>query len=159
MQMFMCAMYAWAFVLFNLSKLVGSALLLFMKAVPEEWTPRAIPLKTPMPVRILRAGAIPTGAPKKSHDVTNKINLFTNINWSELESKTNVDFNQLASTMDWAVLWVCYMCEIDKNEKLQGQVQNVSIIIIDFVDKIIQRADEQDVNIRSERTVFGRYTF
>ena len=153
-------MYAWAFVLFHLSKLASVALLMFMQAVPEEWTPQSVPLKTPPPVRILRAGAIPRGTPRTAHaDVTNKIKLFANVNWSELEGKTNVDFNKLANTLDWAVLWVCYMCEIDKNEKLHDRVQDVSMIVIDFVDRVIQRTDERTPNIRSEQAVFGRYTF
>lgn len=147
----MYAMYVWAFVLFHLTRLAGWLLLLFMRAVPNRFSPRSIPMSK-LPVNIVEAGA-----KKKDNsveDVSNKLAMFISAKWGMLDGKPSVSLDKLAETMNWAILWICYIQEVDLNGS--EKAEKVCIKAIDFVEKITQKYEGRE--FVSEQSTFGRYS-
>jgi hypothetical protein len=145
-RMLLVAMWVWACIALAVSRLVTFVLTQIVRVVPD-FAVCSAPLAPP-PVEIVRAMA---KQGDRWTNVTNRIRLFAGATYTEIDGHPSVDFNHLAKTLDWAMLWICYMC-VDKKDLRK------TVMVIDFTRKVIQRMHDGGP-LQSEDAVFGHYAF
>lgn len=149
-KIFMFAMYVWAFILYNLTRLSGWCLMTFMRMVPDSCSPRGLPLIKP-PVNVVEAGVkLRDGSTAK---VTNRLSMFIGSKWKSVNNSPSIDLDRLADAMGWVMLWICYTKEIDLEDT--EDAERAFVKAIDFVEKISQRYEANEYT--THQSTFGRY--